>query len=132
MTDTHNKFLKFVSYCLEHAPLLYNHADFATRQLELSNEIYALQHHIEELEARCHSEEFLSNGRQEIFDLLEAVRAKFDGTEYQQGKKDGLRSALALLGTPEMISLNRGGNQASPTNHNPQLDVSHKAEGGEK
>lgn len=32
-----------------------------------------------------------------IFELLVAVRDNFDGSDYQQGKKDGLRLALSLL-----------------------------------
>lgn len=56
--------------------------------------------------------EFLSEGKGEIFELLERIREDFDESEYQQGKKDGLRSALALLGNPEMKSFNRGGRWA--------------------
>ncbi len=52
--------------------------------------------------------EFLQQAKQEIFELFEEVREKFDGSEYQQGKKDGLRLALALLGNPEMTKFNRG------------------------
>ena len=50
--------------------------------------------------------EFLQAGKQDIVELLLAVRERDDGTDYVQGKKDGLRSALALLGIPEMQSLN--------------------------
>jgi hypothetical protein len=56
--------------------------------------------------------EYLSNGKQEIWELLESVRESFDGDEYTQGKKDGLRSALALLGNPEMVDFNRGNRNA--------------------
>jgi hypothetical protein len=53
--------------------------------------------------------EYLSNGKDEIFELLQKIREQFDDTEYMQGKKDGLRTALALLGMPEMLQFNRGG-----------------------
>ena len=59
--------------------------------------------------------EFLLNAKQEIFEVFEELRNKFDGSEYQQGKKDGLRIALALLGNPEMMSFNRGGANQNPT-----------------
>lgn len=52
--------------------------------------------------------EFLSDGVDEIWEILIAITDDFDGSEYQQGKKDGLRIALSLLGKPEMIDLNRG------------------------
>ena len=55
---------------------------------------------------------FLSTGKDEIFELFERIREDFDESEYQQGKKDGLRSALALLGNPVMESFNRGGRWA--------------------
>ena len=66
------------------------------------------------LRLHCASYDFLSNAKDEIWELLIAVRDSFDGSEYQQGKKDGLRSALAILGTPEMASFNRGGGMARP------------------
>jgi phage pi2 protein 07 len=56
--------------------------------------------------------EFLADGKQEIWELFQSVREEFDGSEYQQGKKDGLRSALALLGNPEMVDFNRGNRNA--------------------
>ena len=52
---------------------------------------------------------YLQNGKDEIFELFCAVSDEFDGSEYQQGKKDGLRSALALLGMSDMSDFNRGG-----------------------
>ncbi len=52
--------------------------------------------------------EFLQQAKQEIFELFEDVRNNFDGSDYQQGKKDGLRLALALLGNPKWASFNRG------------------------
>ena len=59
------------------------------------------------LEIEKANRKYLSNGKNEIFELLINVREKFDGTDYQQGKKDGLRSALALLSNPEILSFNR-------------------------
>lgn len=62
----------------------------------------------EKLRMQLASLEYLLNGKDEIFELLCQVRENFDGTEYMQGKKDGLRTALALLGMPEMLMFNRG------------------------
>lgn len=59
--------------------------------------------------------EYLSDGKDKIFELLIEIRDNFDETEYMQGKKDGLRTALALLGTDHMLELNRGGAMARPT-----------------
>ena len=56
--------------------------------------------------------EFLSKGRYEVLELFMDVRDAFDGSEYQQGKKDGLRLTMALLGSPGMASFNRGGGNA--------------------
>lgn len=53
--------------------------------------------------------EYLENAKDEIFELFESVRREFDGSEYQQGKKDGLRLALSLLGIENMAAFNRGG-----------------------
>lgn len=55
------------------------------------------------------SMEYLSNGKSEIYDLFVAVADRFDGSEYQQGQKDGLRKALALLGNVELLATCRGG-----------------------
>ena len=52
--------------------------------------------------------EYLSEGKFAIFELFVSVHETFDGSEYQQGKKDGLRTALALLGDVEMADFNRG------------------------
>lgn len=41
----------------------------------------------------------------QIFELFNDVRDEFDGSEYQQGKKDGLRLALAIMQRdPEWVS----------------------------
>ena len=53
--------------------------------------------------------EFLIEGKDQIWELLIQVGDDFDGSEYQQGKKDGLRTALALLGNVELRPLIRGG-----------------------
>ena len=54
------------------------------------------------------SQAYLSEGKDAIFALFVKVHENFDGSEYQQGKKDGLRTALALLGDVEMADFNRG------------------------
>lgn len=51
--------------------------------------------------------EFYQEAKINIIELLMDIREKFDDSEYQQGVKDGLRKALALLGNPEWISFNR-------------------------
>lgn len=63
---------------------------------------------IERLRMELSGMQYLSEGKDEIFELFIRIREDFDGTEYMQGKKDGLRTALALLGTPEMAAFNRG------------------------
>ena len=67
---------------------------------------------VEMLRMRVASLESLSEGKQEIWELFEKVREDFDGSDYMQGKKDGLRIALALLGAPEMIAFNHGNGDA--------------------
>ena len=67
---------------------------------------------VEMLRMRVASLESLSEGKQEIWELFERMREEFDGSEYMQGKKDGLRIALALLGAPEMIAFNHGNGDA--------------------
>lgn len=37
--------------------------------------------------------------------LLEAVNDEFDGSEYQQGVKDGIRRALIVMGDPQFAWL---------------------------
>ena len=66
------------------------------------------------IEAQQRRGEFLSSAKNDIFDLFVAVRDGFDGSEYQQGKKDGLRTALALLGNDGLDSFNRGGPNENP------------------
>lgn len=56
-----------------------------------------LREQIAALARQSASHDFLSDAKGEIWELFVAVRDDFDGSEYQQGKKDGLRSALALL-----------------------------------
>jgi len=73
-----------------------------------------LREQVATLARQSASHDFLSDAKDEIWELFVAVRDDFDGSEYQQGKKDGLRSALAILGTPEMASFNRGGGMARP------------------
>jgi len=75
-----------------------------------------LREQVATLARQSASHDFLSDAKDEIWELFVAVRDDFDGSEYQQGKKDGLRSALALLGTPEMIAFNREGGMANAAN----------------
>lgn len=57
--------------------------------------------------------DYLSDQAYEVMELFCSIRDEFDGSEYQQGKKDGLRLALALVsGNPTWKNLNRGGNEA--------------------
>jgi len=78
------------------------HADYLE---EVVKEINTLKLHIEGLK-------FLSEGRDDIFELFEKVREEFNGSEHMQGKKDGLRLALSFLGYPDMHNFNRGGSRA--------------------
>ena len=54
----------------------------------------------------------LQDAKFEILEVFQAVRDAFDGSEYMQGKKDGLRIALSLLGSPDHASLIRGNKNA--------------------
>jgi len=56
--------------------------------------------------------EYLANAKHAIFELYMDIRDEFDGSDYMQGKKDGLRLALTLLGNTDLASFNRGGSQA--------------------
>lgn len=58
--------------------------------------------------------DYLENAKFEVFRLFVEVRDRYDGSEYQQGKKDGLRIALALLGNPEFTEFNRGDSKENP------------------
>lgn len=89
----------------------------------------------QELAMAIESLEYLSNAKDEIFELFQRVRDDFDGSEYMQGKKDGLRIALALLGIPEMLQFNRGGGMAReaefrPTLREPDKSHTHPGAGG--
>ena len=61
------------------------------------SEAVCLREQVAALARQSASHDFLSDAKDEIWELFVAVRDDFDGSEYQQGKKDGLRSALALL-----------------------------------
>ena len=87
-----------------------------TRAEAAEAECERLREQIAALARQSASHDFLSDAKGEIWELFVAVRDDFDGSEYQQGKKDGLRSALALLGTPEMIAFNREGGMANAAN----------------
>jgi hypothetical protein len=78
------------------------------------DENLSLQEEVVKLNKSCMSEEFLSHGKDEIFELFVKIREEFDGSEYMQGKKDGLRTALALLGNSGLDEFNRGGQLARP------------------
>ena len=53
-------------------------------------------------------EDKLEDIYQAIFDLHEKVRVDYDGTDYQQGVKDGIRKALAIFGDPSWLDYTRG------------------------
>lgn len=55
-------------------------------------------------------QELLDRATTSIIETLESIKADFDGSEYQQGKKDGLRIALTFLtDNPRWAALNRPG-----------------------
>lgn len=68
---------------------------------------------ISQLEQRNASLEFLSDMKFEIFEYMIEVTDNFEGTDYEQGKKDGLRIALGFLGY-DMGSLISDGNNSHP------------------
>lgn len=45
----------------------------------------------------------LDEARDEILELFISFREQFDNSEYQQGVKDGLRKAMAILGDPKWL-----------------------------
>lgn len=92
-----------------------------TTKKELQTEIAQLKQELAQARLRAAGAEFLDNATDKIFELLLEVSENFDGSEYRQGQKDGLRQALALLRDPAWANLNRGRGGASPTNHNSQL-----------
>lgn len=55
---------------------------------------------------------YLEHGKDAIFDVFVEISQQFNGTQYMQGKKDGLRIALALLGNAGMAEFNQGGSHA--------------------
>lgn len=71
-------------------------------------ELQQVTNELNRLRLAADSQANLSEGKQAIFDLFVKLRDNFDGSEYQQGKKDGLRTALALLGVDGMEEFNKG------------------------
>ena len=98
------------------ASLSHTNAVMAGDYGECQQEVECLREQVAALARQSASHDFLSDAKDEIWELFVAVRDDFDGSEYQQGKKDGLHSALALLGTPEMIAFNREGGMANAAN----------------
>lgn len=92
-----------------------------TTKKELWAEIAQLKQELAQAKQRAAGAEFLDNAADKIFELFLEVSENFDGSEYRQGQKDGLRQALSLLRDPSWGNLNRGRGGAGPTNHNPQL-----------
>ena len=44
-----------------------------------------------------------------LFEMIEDIQSEFDGSDYMQGKKDGIRLAYALItNDPVWIKFNRG------------------------
>lgn len=62
--------------------------------VHLLNRLEALE---KEIETVKNQRDILRKAKREIFNLFDDVRCEFDGTEHQQGKKDGLRLALSFL-----------------------------------
>jgi len=58
---------------------------------------------------------YLSDGADKIFEIFVELAGNFDGSEYQQGRKDGLRIALSLLRDPKWADFNRGKGGARET-----------------
>jgi len=87
--------------------------DIATLELEAAlKELEATNASNDDIEIIKANLEFLQNAKDEIFTMFEEVRSNFDGSDYQQGEKNGLRIALSILGNVEMIDFNRGNSRA--------------------
>jgi hypothetical protein len=107
---------------IQNSVLVYPIADNASRWADCSAERFPMPPQFtkeQELSMALASLEYLSNAKDEIFELFQRVRDEFDGSEYMQGKKDGLRIALALMGMPEMLQYNRGGGMAREAQFRP-------------
>lgn len=50
--------------------------------------------------------------KDQLLDLFQKVRENFDESEYQQGKKDGIRIALTFFTGNDWVRFNRGGKVA--------------------
>lgn len=71
-------------------------------------ELQQVTNELSRLRFAAASQAYLQEGKDAIFELFVKVHENFDGSEYQQGKKDGLRTALALLGIDGMDTFNKG------------------------
>lgn len=52
--------------------------------------------------------DYINEQIHELFEFFVSFADEFDGSEYQQGKKDGLRVALSFVSDPSWIDFNRG------------------------
>lgn len=72
---------------------------------------YDVKYHIEEFDMET-SLDYLKKAKHNLFETFLVVADEFDGTDYQQGKKDGLRLAMAVMGDPEWLDFNRGNSRS--------------------
>lgn len=72
---------------------------------------YNVKYYIQEFDMET-SLDYLSQAKHNLFETFLAVSDEFDGTDYMQGKKDGLRLAMAIMGDPEWLDFNRGNSRS--------------------
>jgi hypothetical protein len=61
--------------------------------------------------------EYIEEQIHSFFELFCDFVDEFDGSEYQQGKKDGMRIALSFISDPSWADLNRGGRMGREIRH---------------
>jgi len=69
----------------------------------------------QEIQMKLDQLEYLRDRIHEFFELFCDFVDDFDGTEYQQGKKDGMRIALSFISDPSWGGLNRSEQAEQPT-----------------
>jgi hypothetical protein len=72
---------------------------------------YNVKYHLQEFDMET-SLDYLKQAKHNLFETFLAVSDEFDGTDYMQGKKDGLRLAMAVMGDPEWLDFNRGNSRS--------------------
>ena len=66
----------------------------------------------QEIQMKLAQLEYIQEQIHSFFELFCDFVDEFDMSEYQQGKKDGMRIALSFISDPSWADLNRGGSMA--------------------